>query len=341
MTALAKYQRLEASGLWRASAQAQRREVVVSIGDATLVISDMQDRALAHWSLAAIERANPGRHPAIFHPDGDAGETLELAADEAEMIAAIETLRMAVERRRPHPGRLRLVVVVGSLALIVAAALLWLPQALRDQAIAVLPEVKRVEIGAALEREIARLTGPRCDAPGSRAALKRLAARLPGRDGPGRLVVMSGRLPGTLNLPGGSILVGRALVEKQDAPDVVVGYLVAARLRAASTDPLALLLRESPLWASLRVLTTGKLSSETLRAHAAWLLTRRQPPLDEQVLLAGFAAWGVRARPYAYAVDPSGETTIGLIEADPYAETAPEPVLPDADWLRLQAICDG
>ena len=43
MTALSKYDRLEASGLWRPTPQDQRREVVVSIGDATLVISDMND----------------------------------------------------------------------------------------------------------------------------------------------------------------------------------------------------------------------------------------------------------------------------------------------------------
>ncbi|MEM1073925.1 MAG: hypothetical protein AAGI36_05695, partial [Pseudomonadota bacterium] len=76
MTALKKYARLEASGLWRAAPDEQRREVVVSIGEATLVISDMRDSAITHWSLAAVERSNPGKRPALFHPDGDPGETL-------------------------------------------------------------------------------------------------------------------------------------------------------------------------------------------------------------------------------------------------------------------------
>ena len=56
MTAIKKYARLEASALWRASPDEQRREVVISIGDATLTISDLRDRILTHWSLAAIER---------------------------------------------------------------------------------------------------------------------------------------------------------------------------------------------------------------------------------------------------------------------------------------------
>jgi hypothetical protein len=59
-------------------------------------------------------------------------------------------------------------------------------------------------------------------------------------------------------------------------------------------------------------------------------------------MLAGFAQWQVRARPYAYAEDITGETTVTLIEADPFAGTAPPPpLLSDADWLRLQEICGG
>lgn len=59
MTALDKYQRIEALGLWRADNVSQRKDVLISIGETTLLISDMQEQPLAHWSLAAIERANP------------------------------------------------------------------------------------------------------------------------------------------------------------------------------------------------------------------------------------------------------------------------------------------
>ena len=81
-TAFEKYQRLEASALWRETPEAQRREVIISIGDASLLISDMQDRPLSHWSLTAVERANPGKTPAIFIPGGDDSESLELAENE-------------------------------------------------------------------------------------------------------------------------------------------------------------------------------------------------------------------------------------------------------------------
>ena len=108
MTALSKYDRLEATGLWRINPSEQRREVVVSIGDATLIISDINDTALTHWSLAAVEKAIFSDEVAIFFPDGDPEETLELAFSEKEMIEAIDILRQAVLRTRPHPGRVRL-----------------------------------------------------------------------------------------------------------------------------------------------------------------------------------------------------------------------------------------
>jgi hypothetical protein len=129
MTALKDFDRLEATGLWRASPEDQRREVIVSLGDATLTMSDMNNQALAHWSLAAVQRANGSDIPAIYHPDGDPGETLELPEDEAQMIEGIDYLLRVIERRRPHPGKLRWFLGVGLAAALAAGAVFWLPGA--------------------------------------------------------------------------------------------------------------------------------------------------------------------------------------------------------------------
>jgi hypothetical protein len=341
MTALSEYHRLEASGLWRASPEAQRSEVIISIGDATLVISDMQDRALAHWSLAAIKRANPGEAPAIYHPDGDPGETLEVAADEVTMIEAIEKLRAAIERQRPHPGRLRLVMFLASMAAVAGLAVFWLPDAARNHAVSVVPEAKRAEIGSVLFDRIQRVTGPACREASGREALVRLARRLPAASSAGRLAVMRGGVKDAVALPGGTILINRGLVEDYEDPDVVAGYVVAERLRAQLHDPLDAVLEHGGLWSTIRLLTTGDLDDDTLNAYAEYLLTGARPDLADDLLLKGFETWRVRSTPYAYARDISGETTISLIEADPYAGTTADPVLSDANWLRLQGICGG
>ena len=339
MTALEKYQRLEASGLWRATPDAQRTEVIVSIGDATLVITDLREKPLAHWSIPAVERANPGRRPAIYHPDGDPGETLELPETEKDVVAAIEKLRSAVDRRRPHPGRLRLIMFLASMAAVAALLLFWLPGAMRAHVVSVVPDVKRAEIGQALMQNMQRITGPACDGAGGTDALRQLAKRLPGSNGPGQLMIVRNGVNGAVHLPGGTVLLNRALVEDHEEPDVVAGYIIAERLRAEVFDPLDRLLAHGGFWSSFRLMTTGDLRPETLQSHARDLLTNPSEPIPDAVMLAGFEAWSVRSTPYAYAVDISGESTLGLIEADPFAGVATDPVLSDANWVRLQGIC--
>ncbi len=341
MTALHAYDRLEASGLWRASPHHQRREVIVSIGEATLTISDPNDKALAHWSIPAIARANHGQTPAIYHPDGDPGEVLELPAEEAEMIKAIETLLGAVERSRPHPGRLRLVSLALSVTAVLALGLFWLPRAVLDHTVSVVPEVKRQELGAALLDQIRRVAGRPCNEEEALPALARLSARLPSPNGPARLIALRSGVQEAAHLPGGIILLNRALFEDFEEPDVAAGFIIAEHLRAELNDPLHQFLEEAGPIATIRLLTTGAVSDAMLKSYSETLLATPPETLTDATLLAGFEAWSVRAAPYAYARDITGESTIGLIEADPFAAQTSDPLISDADWLRLQNICGG
>lgn len=337
MTALKKYARLEATALWRAAPGEQRLEVVVSIGEATLTIVDLQDRAITHWSLAAVKRANPGVRPAIFYPDGDSGETLELDADEAQMIEALEKLRRAVHRTRPSHGRLRWLGAVGSICFVLALGVFWLPGALINHAVSVVPAAKRADIGTALLGRIETLTGPACADPAGLDALQKLRARL----GTGPVFVLPGTVGTSLHLPGGLILIDRALVEDYEAPDVAAGYILAEKTQAQTVDPLRDLLTVSGGLSSFQLLTTGDLQDITLDAYAHTLLTAERDTVGSDTLLAAFAERSVRSTPYAYARDISGETVLKLIEADPMAELPAVPLLSDADWLRLQSICGG
>lgn len=335
MTALKKFARLEATALWRANAEAQRREVVVSVGDATLVIKAMTDQALTHWSLAAVERANPGERPAIYHPDGDPEETLEIDEDEAEMIDAIEQLRRAINKSRPRPGRLRQLGVLTSIAAVAGLVFFWLPDAMRDHTLNVVPQVKRDQIGAALLKRVERVSGNRCDNDGGQMALERLGQRLGAR----RLTVMSDMTRPSLHLPGGIVVLNRSLFEDFEEPDVAAGYVLTEMVEGDINDPLGDLLRATGLRENFRLLTTGDVSPKGLDNFAEHLMTQmtRVPDLSRQ--LTQFEAAKVRSTPYAYAVDITGETTLDLIEGDPMNGKLTEPLLSDADWLRLQNIC--
>lgn len=336
MTALTKYARLEATGLWRAGVDAQRREVVVSIGEATLMITDLRtNAALTHWSLAAVERTGSG-YPALFHPDGDPDETLEIAEAEDEMIVAIETLRRAVARARPRPGRLRWLGVALSVSAVVALGVFWLPGALHSHALSVVPPVKRAEIGASLLTRIARVGGAPCRAPGTDTALRILAART----GVARITILPGGVSETLLLPGGTMLLNRTLVEDHEDPHVAAGFILAELARQDETQALSNLLDHAGLRGTAGLLTTGVLSDEALDAFAEAALAQTRPMPDREALLERFEAARLPVTPYAYARDISGETTLALIEADPLAGVATDPIMRDGDWLRLQAICE-
>lgn len=336
MTALTEYQRLECSAVWRAAPDAQRRDVFVSVGDATLTITDTADRPLAHWSLAAVDRLNPGELPAIYAPGADAPEELEIEDD--TMIAAIEKVGQSIRRRRPQPGRLRLVLLGGGLALVLALTVFWLPDALIRHTASVVPQAKRTELGARLLTDIRRVAGSPCGTVNGRRALDQLKSRLMANQ-KGRLTVLAAGIPAAQHLPGGLILLNRSLVEDFEDPAVVAGFILAELTRAEAKDPIEELLEFAGPFTAFRLLTTGNVPDAKLETYAEYLSTKSAEPIDNDILLARFATAGVPSTPYAFARDISGESTLPLIEADPVGSAAAEPVLTDGQWVSLQGIC--
>lgn len=337
MTALKEFQRLESVGLWRASAEAQRREVVVSFGDATLVLTDTAGRALTHWSLPAVSRLNPGTRPALYSPDPIAAETIEI--DDDTMIGAIEKVHRSLTRQRPVPGRLRHAGIGLTLAATLAIALFWMPGALIRQTMTVVPPVKRSEIGATVLGHLQRLTGQTCRGVLGTQALGKLKTRLLGRDAPGQIVVVPEGLQTAVYLPGGIIVLNRMMVERTEEPAVVAGHVLAALTLRTQADPLETILTEAGLGATLRLLTTGDIPPDALRAHAEGLVAGPQAAPDDMLLLQAFEAAQVPSSPYALARDPGGESLRALIEGDPLAGVAAPLILSDSDWISLQGIC--
>ncbi|AXQ92555.1 hypothetical protein LV780_01215 [Cereibacter azotoformans] len=337
MTALKKYQKLECTGLWRSAPGEQRREVVVNFGEASLIMSDPRtEQALSHWSLPAVERLNPGERPALYAPGADSDETLEI--EDGDMIAALDTVHEALVSTRPHPGRLRTTILAGASALILTLGIFWLPGALVDHTVAVVPPATRAEIGRLVLADMIRLTGKPCAEPLGRRAADRLARRLFGEERMRILVVRDGvRTP--VYLPNRQILFGRTMVETAEEPEVLAGHALALQLHARQQDPLIPVLEHAGLTATFRLLTTGTLPSDAVQGYSAELLQRAAAPLSEQTLIARFEETAVAATPYAFELDPTGESVLDLIEADDLRRDSVRPVLTDEDWVSLQGIC--
>lgn len=337
MTALTEFDRLEATALWRPEGETQRVEVVVSMGEATLVISDPNDKTLSHWSLPAIVRVNgTNERMAIYSPGLETDERLEI--DDDTMIAAILRIQRAVERGTSHSGRLRSVITATVCLGAVALGVLWLPGALVRQAVTIVPGITRSQIGDALLTRIERLSGQPCDTVHGARALQTLKSRLT-TSGAGDIIILRSGVQTARHLPGGIILLDRSVIEDYENPDVVAGFVLVEQQRAAEIDPLEHLLRSAGLMTSLRLLTSGQIPKEALDTYAEHLLRQDPAPVDMDLLIERFAAAEVRPLPYAYAQDITGVSTLPLIEADAVRLQSARPVLADGDWVALQNIC--
>lgn len=339
MTALREYDRLECGGLWRADSDAQRREVMVNFGNATLIIADTAGRPLTHWSLPAVVRQNAGTMPAIFAPSEKDEESLEI--DDTSMIDAIEKVLKSVQKSRPKPGKLRSALTLGVIVGIAVISVFWLPGALMRQTMSVVPMAKRAEIGAVVLGHVQRLTGPRCQNSDGTAALEVLRKRLLGPQAEGQIVVLPKLDQGAVALTGGLILLDKRLIENAQDPAVTAGYIIAAAQERSKTDPLAAVLRSVGMGRTMGLLTTGELAPEDLEPYARALTEAKPSFPSNRVLINAFTAAQIPTGPFAYARDAAGKNTAALIANDPYAERDEPEILDDAGWVRLQGVCNG
>lgn len=337
MTALERYARLEGPGVWRADPEAQRCDVTVSLGEASLVIADARSGlALSHWSLPAVVRVNRGTRPALYAPlSNGPGETLEL--EDPLLIEALETIRSALGPRPAH-RRLRLAAVAAVLAMVVGVGL-WLPGALVQRTAAIVPPAGRDEIGRAVLDTLVEGGGAAriCADPDGRQSLATLRNRVLGNDW--RVVVVAG-VPGAeaAHLPGRIVVLGEALVARLDSPEALAGWITAEALARAEVDPLLDALSHAGTRATLTLLTTGTLPEGALRGYARQRLTR-PPALPQAAALGDFMAErGISPLPYALSL-PAGREGLAQALADRPAVPRGEPLLSDGEWLTVQAIC--
>lgn len=336
-TALKQFTRLETTGLWREAPELQRREVIVAFGEASLTISDPRsESALSHWSLPAVERVNPGENPPLFSPGKDALETLEL--DDPLMIEALERVRVAIATGRARPGRLRGSLLLSSTLLILALVAVILPGALVSHTASVLPPATRLALGRMALGDLTRVAGAPCADPSGQAALDRLGVRIFGPRGPQLLVLRDGAAR-AMHLPGRIITLHRDLIEPAEGPETVAGFALVEEARALTSDPVVPLLRHAGFFATLKLLTSGQIPSGAVAGYGQILLTRAPEQIAPATLIKAFGAATLPSTPYARAADPEGVTLAALISEDPVRGRTVQPLISDADWLSLQAIC--
>jgi hypothetical protein len=264
VTALERYLRLEAVGLWREAPDAAPREVVVSFGRSTLLLTDLDERPLGHWALAGIRAVGEDADGATVYAMS-AGETL--AVRDRDMVAAIA----AVRRRLPEPARPRRRVPVGWLlcAVAIAAALVMGPRLVRWAAVRLIPPEQAAEIGDRMLIALIEAEGPPCDDPEGERALGELAAALDPRDPPRLRVMGLPRAPAVVALPGGTVLIDRTT-----AATAAPGELAGRVAQALDRDPVRVLVEDVGGFAAARYVFTGRFDERALARAAESALAR-------------------------------------------------------------------
>lgn len=334
--ALTRFRTLQGSGLWRADPDAQRCDVAVHLGADSLTLRDSRSGAvLSHWALAALERSNPGRAPAVYRPAGAGGECLE--TDDALLIEALETVCAALDP--PPRGRWLRWGALAAGVLLLAVGLALLPRALIQRAAALAPDAMRAEVGRQAVEQLTRPGGAArlCAEPSGRQALTRLRNRVLGPDW--RLLVIDGLAGfGAGYLPGRIVVLERALVEGLDSAEALAGWLVIAAVRHDSRDPLLDVLGHAGVRATLAMLTSGSLPEGALEGYAERHLSRPPDWPDAGAVAARLQALGIAFAPLVASLPPSAARTAAVLAAGP--ETGGT-LLTDGEWLTLQAVCQA
>jgi hypothetical protein len=337
MTALHQYSRLEAAGLWRSAPSAQRREVIIGLREATIVLLDPKtDLPLAQWSLPAIVRTGEYEGFVIYASHEDMEETLEI--DDPAMIAALDKVRSALDRRRKKPGRLRMALLATACAGLVGIVAIWMPMRLYDFVAYRLPQAARADIAAQVLADMTTISGSPCTGRLGEQAARDLARRV-APQAPFSIQVLPDGITQPATLGDGTVLLPYALVESVDGPDVLAGVLLAQKARAIQYDPILPVLHHAGLFATLRLMSSGTLPEGALKGYGLVLAAAQAQPIGPSLadLAAHFAAAQIKMAPYAaYANLPELAAL-----PDPYAAGSNPPVLEDAAFLGMQYICDG
>lgn len=258
MTAIDKYTRLEALGQWCESPDQPPREVVVSFENATLVLSDLNENPLCHWAMAATSRMFLEDTKAVYTPDTDGFETLEI--DDAEMVEAIAQVSRAavtVKRRTPWLRWIFLVFITA----IIAAIFYVTPSILRSQAVRMTGPESARKLGTDM---ITTLSVDICREPRADAAREVFQSRI-FPDGRTLLVIVRNQ-PQARVFPGGIVVIDGKTLQTMQTPKELAALSTALTTQSETT--LAQLFEDSSPRELFDYITSGKLSDERLAKAA-------------------------------------------------------------------------
>jgi hypothetical protein len=341
MTALDRYDRLEAMGSLRSGEDVLAQEVVVKFGNATLVILTPDDTPITHWSLAAIRVLDERPATTLYVADEDHAEILTI--EDEEMRDALRTIMLRASSIDPEPAsKTSLRWVKGILlflvlsALVVVAAQHWLkPNAYR----LISPEYAQVLSQDMLDRVEAR-TGPRCTTPWGTSALDLLVSKLDLGANAKAHVLDLGDKP-VISLPSQTILLNRGLIETATGPEELLGWIAVGGAGSRPEHVLRGMFDQSGSGQTLHFLVEGELDQSLIEdtiSHLFAAQNRLEPEVEQRVTELLVSA-RISGEPLAEGLRREGVSTSFTTWSNPDASGAQ--LINDQQWRAIESICRG
>ena len=335
MAKLSDFVRLETHGVWRDSAADPGTRVVALLNEKSLTLVSTNNRPLAHWSIDAVRRINPGETPALFTPDESGDERIELA-DELFVSVLQELVDPKPEETdESEPQRWLGRAVAGALVVAVCGGLFLASDRIAGGMAGLIPVAKRLQISERILTHLTESVGPECHSAAGANALSVLERRL--FAGEKSIRVIRGMSPATVHLPGNILILSSAVLARNSQSVVVAGHLLEEYLRSEQVDTMAELLRFAGISAAAKLTFRDSVDDAVLRRFAGTLISGQPAEISESALLEQFQRVRIPSSPFARATNSFGL----LLARDPYKGSRFRPLLDDSAWLDLKGICQG
>lgn len=346
---------------------------------ALMIHGDRLDETL-RWPLADLraltdtsdkDRLTLTRH--MHTTDEAPRDPARLVIHDADLIAWVHRTRPGLFRRDVHKGTwARVAKWTGGMVAAVALMLFVILPAMADTLARIIPIEREIAFGKSVTRQMefalggTRLGDLQCSNPAGEAALQTMLTRLTSAQDMKydiALQVFDHDMVNAFAAPGGQVVILRGLLDAAESPDEVAGVLAhelghvesrdATRhtLRAAgSAGLLTMVLGDFTGGVAIAVLGEQMLSSAyTREAEGAADGFALEMLSDAGVDATGFARFfseladiedGMFSMPGYLATHPVTRDRAERAETFARGQESTSPILTDADWQALKAICD-
>ena len=329
MTALSRYEKLECTAQYFASRDAISQDVVLALGNTTLILSKMDGVPLAHWDLSSLVTVEDTETGSWICPDYLADEFIFVP--DADMVQALSTLQAADGNGPPTPlWRRRLKFVLTTTAIVAVGAVVFL--GVKDRAADFLPSKTLAKMQSAwVDQNKAEL----CNTPEAQTGLDIAQASLGVP-----VYVRPNAAKRVTGLPNGGLAISNDLLKQADNAAALVGFLALIQTQEQQTHAVTTAINQLPITELATLFITKDIGADHIKNIA--MPSLRIGSLSPSDALVSLENKRLSAKPVGAFLTTLGNDQLGqaITTAAPQNETSAD-LMADGAWLAFQNICEG